>query len=777
MQRKDDIKSKDNINLGKQEVDFISDFVSDLPKEKSYDEITANLKQGPRNKQAPTYDLENIVAELLDSTKEIVCRFNAKGELEIKINTQLYNLTQLLQSKPYFEQLDIDKNDIYKYKKFLKSANNKPKIEGILGMPSREDYKKVDKKGLFNHLEYGEKLAITLATTEFYKKINPFLRHHGKVLELTKLGAKELTQEVKEILLASTIAAHGLAKPFPSKTLTEEEKQYNLNRVSEENRDRFVEEESQKIIRTRKLYRTEDSSQMQVFNNERLNAIKDNNPTLHEAFTSTAKFELSGSDTTVIIRQPVNANVIGKDVENLSNFKKEQEVLFPPGAEFLYYEHYQNPEQRQFFEAVAVRPTEDIDPQLYLSIRNQWHKQSLEELLHNLSSQLMKILSQASPTRVGIFSKPRELDHALQQDIQNIISDLASMQKKLKETTNVIEITNLLIPLKEQLQRLIHQNESLKTASLSKESKQLLINGLRNVVEFTCNAMLDAELLTHVNFVFKNYLEKAYTESYMYKADVNLKVHGCTIQRPNHGLAHTIRIANYLPAVIHFFSQHAKNAEFKAYCSSLTEGQQKMLQWVSLFLVSGRQSDLGFSDSKDLYRKYKRLSSENFIDYAVSLGMNEQEIKRYAELIKHLNDPAFIKAQQADANPETSFIYHILSFAHNLDLMRCKKPSEYEQAIAKATEHLLEDSLDVQLALNGLLQLANDMILATGDRMRTAFEHGKVISVKKPYDKDLFYKMSTEPDKCLITCSKVLTVSSVFTFNQKVNSAIIHFKP
>jgi hypothetical protein len=71
------------------------------------------------------------------------------------------------------------------------------------------------------------------------------------------------------------------------------------------------------------------------------------------------------------------------------------------------------------------------------------------------------------------------------------------------------------------------------------------------------------------------------------------------VPRPNHALAHCGRKTRYVDGVIDLFAGHAKEMEFKEFCSSLTEADKELMKIAALFEVSGRESEASLFSDKD----------------------------------------------------------------------------------------------------------------------------------------------------------------------------------
>ncbi len=85
---------------------------------------------------------------------------------------------------------------------------------------------------------------------------------------------------------------------------------------------------------------------------------------------------------------------------------------------------------------------------------------------------------------------------------------------------------------------------------------------------------------------YERYLSKPYSNF-----SWQVKINGKTIYRPNHGLAHTYRVMNYIPIIVNYFAHHGKDEEFRLFCQKMTKRQQEWLMVAAAFSVTGRQNE------------------------------------------------------------------------------------------------------------------------------------------------------------------------------------------
>ncbi|KTD23852.1 Uncharacterised protein [Legionella lansingensis] len=112
----------------------------------SYGEITSKLKKGPRLKSDATKDLEDVVRIFLDTSQKSICQFNHYGELEVRANGKIFNLTQILLHQPDFEHFQFTEQELKKYEPFVKTAKHLPSLAGSPTLPKEQDYDHADRE-------------------------------------------------------------------------------------------------------------------------------------------------------------------------------------------------------------------------------------------------------------------------------------------------------------------------------------------------------------------------------------------------------------------------------------------------------------------------------------------------------------------------------------------------------------------------------------------------------------------------------------------------------
>lgn len=239
-------------------------------------------------------------------------------------------------------------------------------------------------------------------------------------------------------------------------------------------------------------------------------------------------------------------------------------------------------------------------------------------------------------------------------------------------------------------------------------------------------------LLEECQFAYDHYLSKAYTEDW-YKEDWALDTDKGVIPRPNHGLAHTMRVAQLVSVVAEFLN----NTNF----TTFTTRDIHIVQLTAIFSVVGRKNDAGFQDmqagKQGAYKAYKQTSSEAFSDYVTNhtfLNMNAAEISEYSRNILNMGEP--------DENSTSAIL---LALAHKLDLLRCFTPvgDSLNTHIINPLKQYLGES-----ATYTLIEYAEKLLHATGDRVLCGNQ-------KAGYHHAIFYPVSTDVNACFYAIESV----------------------
>jgi hypothetical protein len=207
-------------------------------------------------------------------------------------------------------------------------------------------------------------------------------------------------------------------------------------------------------------------------------------------------------------------------------------------------------------------------------------------------------------------------------------------------------------------------------------------------------------------YVFHHHLRHPYKEDPFDQKQVHIGV-----QRPNHALAHCGRKTRYVDGVIDLFVGHAKEMEFKKFCSSLKDTDKELMKIAALFEVSGRESEASFFSNSSAYLAYKSQSAENFMSY---IQLHRQDLipisEKYRDVIGHINDPSF--DQKQDVTKDQIHLERILRTVHNLDLSRCFSASEFQERMKPSYDWITTNN-EALMKLESLKFHSSDLIHKT----------------------------------------------------------------
>ena len=134
-------------------------------------------------------------------------------------------------------------------------------------------------------------------------------------------------------------------------------------------------------------------------------------------------------------------------------------------------------------------------------------------------------------------------------------------------------------------------------------------NNLISAMEFAYDRYYSVDYpSTPPKSILESDMDKKDKFTQKWRFDANL-TKTCGIPRANHALANAVRKVVILP-VIEKFYRDAGDSSF-----TITPQERFMVQLTITFEVTGRQSEHGFSDSRDLYHLYRKRSEEFLTKY------------------------------------------------------------------------------------------------------------------------------------------------------------------
>lgn len=229
-------------------------------------------------------------------------------------------------------------------------------------------------------------------------------------------------------------------------------------------------------------------------------------------------------------------------------------------------------------------------------------------------------------------------------------------------------------------------------------------------------------------YAYDNFLKNGYKEAdKRFRFDKELPVGDKILPRPNHGLAHTLRVAMYVPEVVNSLLKSPQFTEKKA----IQNLNMEKVQIALAFAIVGRENDSGYTENPVRYMQYRDASVTAFQDYCKTLSdpkFTQAEIQQYSKSLRDFGNPAMKDPLSV-----------LIKVCHKLDLPRCYKPDQYAHAMADVKPYVSNSEL-VKLE-----KYVSDCIDATGDR-KVGYQN---------YDKEKFYKVSTDVDLCMKSINSV----------------------
>lgn len=455
----------------------------------------SNLASAVKNNA--TKDLEKIVRAFLNEKMDVMCRYNHLDELEVIINGQFppLNLTRILQNKPQYDLLfkhdnqantDKDKNAIsHQYVEFLQSkAIIKPSVKIMTQngeeqvFPTEKLYKDRDQDKIHEASTYGEKLGMSLFSSELYPGVNTLLRSHGKknafnnsqFTDISNPHCKEflnegkLTEKTKECLLCavfSNMESAAVSNAAKLKEVKGNEEYIAINRGESGKSIEALNAERKKSAAQVKNDQTADPI-ITVYNAQVSTTM---NKQLAQNFANKLNTAVE-NDTTITIIGKKSSFV---DIGPLSQFMKESELILPAGTQFRTIE-YEEKGNKTYITAVVVNTTKGV-PQCQYELNIEKNRALLISLQAPLK-QLIKLCTQND----NIFIL-QSMDNLIDQQIKEIDDGKYNQ----KDFQSVIEI------FKQHKKDNIFQGDA-QFDSNSQEEK--LIKEINDVIDNKSNSII-----------------------------------------------------------------------------------------------------------------------------------------------------------------------------------------------------------------------------------------------------------------------------------------------
>tara|TARA_R110000868_G_scaffold32183_7_gene117307 strand:- start:8973 stop:11108 length:2136 start_codon:yes stop_codon:yes gene_type:complete len=264
-----------------------------------------------------------------------------------------------------------------------------------------------------------------------------------------------------------------------------------------------------------------------------------------------------------------------------------------------------------------------------------------------------------------------------------------------------------------------------------------------------------------LSVAYENHLRHPYKEIPEYKRD--------SIYRPNHALAHHVRVVSYTEPVISYFGKYAIDQKFRDFCNDLSNYEIELIKVFLAFSRTGRESETGPLENLAKFRAELNASANNlalFLEQQLQIPM--EEICLWTDILKDMGNPDFDKnIDENDSNKNKKiFLHQIVNFAHKLDLQRCFSKTQYFEAIKKYTPGhsicvLTEESINELKKLNKLAKLS---LLKTGETLYFVVDDVDYVDyVDVTASSEVFKHSNTDVCYCLDICVFVKNI----VFNSK----------
>jgi energy-coupling factor transporter ATP-binding protein EcfA2 len=277
----------------------------------------------------------------------------------------------------------------------------------------------------------------------------------------------------------------------------------------------------------------------------------------------------------------------------------------------------------------------------------------------------------------------------------------------------------------ESTQCLPRYKVTLQASSIPRSPRTLFLVNNRHTFfkTFVMKATNKFNLIEAAQYVYENYLSKPYSLT-THVTDWVFSYGNVIVQRPNHGLAHSLRKVFYLPYVVQAFLDWPKNSYIKHELYGKIKDNIQIIQLASLFLVAGRENEMSSRDDQLVYNRFRQTSAIAFKKY-----VKDRNLVFDADIFK----ACYEGIQESNFNKGP--IHAILKICHDIDAMRCLDSNSYKAVCTEIVSYIGID------ACKDLMQLVYTCLVKTGDRVLAAID-------VQPYDGVRFIQASQDVSKC-----------------------------
>lgn len=233
---------------------------------------------------------------------------------------------------------------------------------------------------------------------------------------------------------------------------------------------------------------------------------------------------------------------------------------------------------------------------------------------------------------------------------------------------------------------------------------------------------------------------------------------GVLVNRPNHGLVHAFDVQNVIIPIVQYFAKHGDETEFKEFCQSLSSDVLEMLRIAAAFNVSGREGESSYHDDPERYLLYRMASADNFVNFVLKTPFAKENtalIVDMHDVIRARSNPDYehelnVRVNDGTITPEKAqlrkYLHRILSFAHDINLVRCYYSDEYKESIANYLPFVEQSELQ-QADLNERIRYVIELHKAQGNELLCDMTpEGDFIDVGVSYSPAFFKASSSIKD-------------------------------
>ena len=258
---------------------------------------------------------------------------------------------------------------------------------------------------------------------------------------------------------------------------------------------------------------------------------------------------------------------------------------------------------------------------------------------------------------------------------------------------------------------------------------------------------LNQRLIDTGEYCYVNFFSKKYALTDKEKFPKEGDYQGYVIQRPNHGLAHTLRKIYYFPLITTLFALKGITTFSIGQVKLSIKDEAENMLTAYFFSVVGRESEASHKEDPQNYNLFRKKSAEAYEAYIVS---KRKMIPTYEALITSKKIFFYKNLIEFPYDSKDCIASRIFIICHGLDLARCYTATEYASSLEGINKLIdMENWEKKHLSLSiseELKTYVTQSIEATGDCNRAA---------KTAHQTHLFVSCSISVKNCAKALSHV----------------------